>query len=219
MAASDSNSTGLMAFWAEIDAGYVARYREWHNCEHMPERVGIPGFVSGRRYVAPGSATAFFMMYETADAAVLGSQPYLDRLNAPTAWTRESLQHFRNPSRNIYSLVAARGRSDLAAAPYIHTVRFNAATAPDAAVERVAAAADVARVRLYGIDTAISGIETSERKIYGGGPGELRWLLLVETTLAGAGADAAPAAAIGAAAGAWEDAAVGLFGIDYALTR
>ena len=36
--------TGLMAFWAEIDESYVDRFRQWHNCEHMPERVSVPGF-------------------------------------------------------------------------------------------------------------------------------------------------------------------------------
>jgi hypothetical protein len=28
---------GLMAFWSDIDAEYVLRYQQWHNCEHIPE--------------------------------------------------------------------------------------------------------------------------------------------------------------------------------------
>ncbi len=42
-------ATGLMAFWADVEADYVAEFRQWHNCEHVPERVGIPGFTVGRR--------------------------------------------------------------------------------------------------------------------------------------------------------------------------
>ena len=41
---------GLMAFWADIDPDYEMRFLEWHNCEHMPERVSVPGFCEGRRY-------------------------------------------------------------------------------------------------------------------------------------------------------------------------
>ncbi len=36
-----------MAFWADIDADYVTEFRRWHNCEHMSERVHVPGFVAG----------------------------------------------------------------------------------------------------------------------------------------------------------------------------
>ena len=38
---------GLMAFWADIDRDYESRFLEWHNCEHMPERVSVPGFREG----------------------------------------------------------------------------------------------------------------------------------------------------------------------------
>ncbi len=45
-----TGSKGLMGFWADIDEDYVLRFQEWHNYEHIPERVGIPGFNAGRRY-------------------------------------------------------------------------------------------------------------------------------------------------------------------------
>jgi hypothetical protein len=43
-------SRGLMVFWADIDADYLPRFQEWHNTEHIPERISIPGFNVGRRY-------------------------------------------------------------------------------------------------------------------------------------------------------------------------
>jgi hypothetical protein len=52
MTKSDQNtgsvSCGLMAFWASFERQDLARYVEWHNCEHMAERVSIPGFQTGR---------------------------------------------------------------------------------------------------------------------------------------------------------------------------
>lgn len=201
--------TGLMAFWAEIDPDYVDRFREWHNCEHMPERVAIPGFVAGRRYFAVGESKGVLMMYETADAGVLASPAYMARLNDPTPWTKESLPHFRNPSRNIYSLVAGEGVSDFHAAPYMLSVRFNG-EADAGTVAKLCANEGVGRVRLYAIDEAISGIETSERAIYGGGPGEQKWLLLIEA--------ASPALdAVRAAAAGWRDVYLDGFAVEYVL--
>lgn len=180
---------GLMAFWADIDVEYETRFLEWHNCEHMPERVSVPGFREGRRYRDLGGSPRFLMMYFTENAGVLGSDGYMARLDDPTPWTRESLGHFRNPSRNIYAVLADHGRTSLRESPYLITVRFDMAPAEEARIRSsvagalvpgLAALSDVGRVRLYGIDALVSGIETAERKIYEGGPGSQCYLLLAE---------------------------------------
>ena len=180
---------GLMAFWADIDRDYESRFLEWHNCEHMPERVSVPGFREGRRYRALGEAPRYLMMYFTDGAHVLESDAYIERLNDPTPWTRESLGHFRNPSRNVYALLADHGRTSLRESPYLISSRFDVAPPAEdrlrpALRDRLlpgwTALHEVGRVRLYGIDAAVSGIETAERGIYEGGPGSQRFLLLVD---------------------------------------
>lgn len=180
---------GLMAFWADIDLDYELRFLEWHNCEHMPERVSVPGFREGRRYRAIGETPRYLMMYLTDSADVLGSDAYVDRLNHPTPWTRESLRHFRNPARNVYTLLAEQGRTSLRESPYLTAIRFDIAPPAErpmrssigtALQPRCAALPDVGRVRFYGIDAAVSDIETAERGIYEGGPGSQRYLLLAE---------------------------------------
>lgn len=183
---------GLMAFWADIEPGDLSQFTTWHNCEHIPERVAIPGFVAGRRYRDQSGAPRFLMMYETQDAGVLGSDAYTKALNDPTPWTRESIGHFRNVVRNIYRLAGGVGTSSLAEAPYLVTTRFNLET--DASLDSACnvwlpdtiSVSGVQGVRLYEIDEAISGIPTTERKIYGGGPGAQRYLLFVEVTTAAA---------------------------------
>ena len=37
--------------WHDIAAEGEPEYNLWHTREHMPERLGIPGFDVGRRYV------------------------------------------------------------------------------------------------------------------------------------------------------------------------
>lgn len=214
-----TDGSGLMAFWTRIEAGYLERFRRWHNSEHMPERVSIPGFLAGQRYLGHDTSNYFLMMYETQEPAVLGGPDYFARLNAPTPWTRESLQQFRKPARNIYRRLNALGKTDLFAAPCLVSVRFNAATPPADLVARVAAQPGAARTRLFEIDSAISGIQTSERKIYGGGPGEQRFLLLVECAI-GAGEEGAPLRRLLAeAAGDWHDVFPDVFTVDYVLIK
>ena len=183
-----SDATGLMGFWSDIDADYVTEFRRWHNCEHMAERVGIPGFLAGRRYCGNGDAAMFLMYYEAETPGVLGGEAYHAALNSPTPWTREALKHFRNPSRNIYRLIASEGAPPARATPYLATMRFNLSGNDDAIIADyrasvlpgLASHADIARARLWEIDAAISGMDTSERRIYGGGPGQQRYLLFVE---------------------------------------
>ena len=214
------DSTGLMAFWATIDEDSLNRFREWHNCEHMPERVSIPGFQAGRRYIDCGDPATYLMTYQTRDTAVLGSQPYLDALNAPSEWTRESLPHFNNPVRNIYTRLAAYGETNYVSAPYVYALRFNADAEELAeAAASLAGNEQLGQVALYRVDEAISGIQTSERKIYGGGPGEQRWLLLVEATLAGATDSSALTGRLASLAADWQDVFQGLFAIDYVLAK
>jgi hypothetical protein len=95
----------------DIDDDYQLRFLKWHNCEHIPERLSIPGFRAGRRYRSMDAASDFLILYDTLETDVLTSEPYLNRLNHPTSRTRDALKHFRNPIRTIYSLIAGIGRS------------------------------------------------------------------------------------------------------------
>ena len=59
-------------------------YWRWHDREHIPERVGVPGFLRGRRYRSLERSLDYLDLYEVEDAETLRSAPYLARLNDPT---------------------------------------------------------------------------------------------------------------------------------------
>ena len=82
----------VVAIWNDIAPEGRIEFYEWHNREHMPERVGIPGFRRGRRYIAKYGAPEFFTLYEADTAEVLVGQDYLNRLNNPTPLTSASRQ-------------------------------------------------------------------------------------------------------------------------------
>ena len=180
---------GLMAFWADFDDEHIAEIQKWHNCEHMIERVSIPGFIVGRRYRGIDDAPTFLFTYETTETAVLKSAPYLHALNNSTPWTQKALTYYKNNMRNIYSLVASGGKCAPTEAPYVYVVRFNLAAdiendtvawIKDIYLPKIAALSRAYRCRFYQIDEKISNIMTGERSIYGGGPGQQKHLLVVE---------------------------------------
>jgi hypothetical protein len=104
---------GALVIWHDVQD--ETDYNEWHSKEHMLERVAVPGFRRGLRYVALAGAPKYLNLYEVDDVATLTSQPYLDRLNDPTPWTRRALPTMRNNSRTLCRVVASRGGTGICA--------------------------------------------------------------------------------------------------------
>lgn len=110
---------GFIAIWSNIREEGLETFYAWHDNEHVAERVGIPGFLRGRRYVAVDAAVRFFMCYETVSPEVLVGTDYLNRLNDPTPWTRQAIPHFvdttRSLTRKVFSLAKGDGAELVAA--------------------------------------------------------------------------------------------------------
>ena len=102
---------GVLAIWNGIATGYEDEFLEWHVKEHIPERVGVTGFLRGRRYISVDGTPAYFNFYETETYQVLSSEPYLARLNDPTPWTRKVVSNFKDTSRTICDVAHSTGRA------------------------------------------------------------------------------------------------------------
>jgi hypothetical protein len=103
------NGAAFLSLWNDVDPARDAEYNCWHCFEHVPERVGIHGLLSGRRYVAYERAEdRYFTLYELEGLAALAGAEYLDVVEHPTAWSlsmRPSLRNFqRQPCRTLLSL-------------------------------------------------------------------------------------------------------------------
>jgi hypothetical protein len=44
--------TGILSVWNNIAPDVEDFYKRWYMSEHFPERLGVPGFLRGRRYAA-----------------------------------------------------------------------------------------------------------------------------------------------------------------------
>lgn len=102
---------GAVLVWNDVVSAGREQFYEWHDKEHIPERLAIPGFRRGRRYVRPGHSPEWLTMYEAADLDVVVSPAYLERLNTPTPATVDTLRYFRNTSRAVCRIVHSVGSS------------------------------------------------------------------------------------------------------------
>ena len=101
----------FLAIWHDIEEQGELEYNDWHTREHMPERVGVPGFEAGRRFVDRSlDHHRYFTLYETATLDVLGSPAYRARLDAPTPWTHKVQPTFTNFVRSACRAAASEGR-------------------------------------------------------------------------------------------------------------
>jgi hypothetical protein len=87
----------------------VSEHDDWHTHEHLPERLSIPGFLRGTRWVALQGSPKYFVLYEVEALATLASEVYLERLNHPTPWTAKMMLQYRSMSRGLCSIVGSSG--------------------------------------------------------------------------------------------------------------
>lgn len=87
----------------------IAEHDDWHTHEHLPERLSIPGFLRGSRWVAPSGQPRYFVMYEVDELGTLGSAAYLERLNNPTPWTAKMMTHYRGMARGFCNVTSSFG--------------------------------------------------------------------------------------------------------------
>ena len=66
----------VLAIWNGIADGAESDFQNWHVHEHIPERVALPGFLRGRRYIAIDGHPKFFNFYEAETAEVFVSESY-----------------------------------------------------------------------------------------------------------------------------------------------
>ena len=178
--------TGLVAIWHDLLPEAKPNFYEWHNREHMPERLGIPGFRRGRRYVALAGTPEYFNLYEADTVDILTGPDYLHRLNHPTPWTRTSVASFRNVARSLLAVQASYG---VGQGGVMLTMRFDAVAGREAELrdrlrlETLVRVADLPGVcgAHFGIaDEAGSNLETTERQARSSRTLVPRWVVLIE---------------------------------------
>ncbi len=188
--------TAAMLLSFDIAPDAVAEHDDWHTHEHFPERLSIPGFLRGTRWIAQQGGPRYFVMYEVARLEVLASAAYLERLNNPTPWTAKMMPHYRGMTRGFCAITgsfgAGLGQTGLLA-------RFKPAAGKETALRKWLLEDELpalpAKPGLAGADSfesALAPQSTNEQRIRGS-DAPVDWALLVTGYEAGSVA-ALPAA-------------------------
>lgn len=211
----------VVAIWNGIAPEGRAEFYAWHLHEHMAERVGIPGFRRGRRYIALDAATRpeFFTLYEADTMGVLRGADYAARLNAPTPWTRRATSAFRDTSRGLARVVESRG---VGVGGVLLTLRLEAPERAEAAVAALvrdaAAASRITGAHLCIADAAASGAGSEEQRGRDDIGAPPAWIILAEATDADALVPLLPDEAL-RAAGAAGPIRRGLYRLEFQRTK
>lgn len=116
----------IVAIWNDVKPDGHDNFLDWHLREHMPERLGIAGFLRGRRFRAETGVSHYFTLYEAENVELLVGDEYLARLNNPTEWTLRTTSQFLNAQRGVCEVVWQDGCGEGA---WLVTLRFN--TSPE----------------------------------------------------------------------------------------
>ena len=147
-----------VVIWCDVAPNVQAEFEDWHSHEHIPERVAIPGFLRGSRWIATSGPLAYFMMYELDDAATLTGAAYLARLNDPTPWSRKMMPEHRNMVRSLCRVKSGFGGG----LPHtLATIRFIGQAPVDLPRPKCATGAHLLESQ------PMPGAQTAEQKIRG----------------------------------------------------
>ena len=118
---SMTDSPGILALWNNCADEGISDYECWYMAEHLPERVGVPGFRFGRRYLRVEGDRKYFTFYELDRPDVLWSDEYLKCLSNPSDWTQRVMPNFKNTIRTACRRAASEG---YAMGGHAVTIRF-----------------------------------------------------------------------------------------------
>jgi hypothetical protein len=171
---------GVLGIWNDVAPEGFGHLEKWYTREHIFERVGLPGFLTGRRYeLISGGDRRFFTFYEADGPAAFTSKAYLERLNDPTPWTKEAMGYFRNMVRTACEVRASSG---IISGPYAVVLRVDGSVKPppdiDTLLRDAAAEEGILRVQLWTAAEGFTRADTAEARLRKGDKGTAGALLV-----------------------------------------
>jgi hypothetical protein len=83
-----SAANGLIAVWLDVPPEREEEFNDWYNLEHIPQVVGLPGFIGGRRYRCADAPLKYLAWCDTLDENVEPGADFQRIVAEPTPWSR-----------------------------------------------------------------------------------------------------------------------------------
>ncbi|HEY9316734.1 hypothetical protein J2732_001843 [Achromobacter deleyi] len=100
---------GLLFVASDVGAADEPDFNRWYDREHVEERVRIPGFLSGARYVSRSGGRKYLGLYRTESLAAFTTADYRAAFERQTPWSIANLDRMRDPMRRVCAVEAVTG--------------------------------------------------------------------------------------------------------------
>jgi hypothetical protein len=109
------SNKGYLLVMMEAPAALEEEFQAWYDTEHIPERLAVPGFETGLRFVCIEGSPRYLAMYDLADPQVLDSPDYLKvSFESASPWTKRvtsRVKVYRHAGEQIYPGTSLTGRA------------------------------------------------------------------------------------------------------------
>jgi len=92
---------GTLFVWANVEPDFEEDFNRWYDREHVEERIAIPGFVVGTRYVSSHASRKYLGLYRTQNLEVFRSPAYRRAFEHQTPWSVVNLGRMQNTVRRV----------------------------------------------------------------------------------------------------------------------
>lgn len=116
-------ANALITVWLDVAPEREEEFNDWYQLEHIPQVVGLPGFVSGRRYKADDAPLKYLAWYDTADESVETGPDFQRIVSHPTPWSQRMRRFYgENRERMNFRLMCDVGRVPEQDTPWLYIV-------------------------------------------------------------------------------------------------
>jgi hypothetical protein len=103
---------GVTVMWTDIPEEIESDLNEWYDREHVRNRVDVPGFIWGKRYVAVHGAPHYMALYATEGPHVQAGEGFFKVVTNPTRGETRFAPHFYNSIRMMCDVTASVGEAE-----------------------------------------------------------------------------------------------------------
>jgi len=101
---------GMLFVASDVAAEHESDFNQWYDHEHVEERVRVPGFISGARYINQGPGRRYLGLYRTQGLSVFTTPAYQQAFTRQTPWSVANLQRMQDPMRRVCAVQAVSGQ-------------------------------------------------------------------------------------------------------------
>ena len=86
---ANKKGKGLFIVLLDMPASIEEEFNRWYDQEHLPQQLGLPGFLNAARYVAVKGGPKYMACYQLDSPEAMNTPECIDSRGNPTEWTKK----------------------------------------------------------------------------------------------------------------------------------